>query len=192
MRFGYARVSTSEQTTDGQVARLREAGCEQVFSEKITGTKASRPEWDKLFGLLRDGDELVVCKLDRLGRSLINLVDIVNVLRERGVHLVILDLGIDTRKPEGKLIYSIMAALAEWEREIIAERTREGLVTARAKHGGTLPKRGPSWTDDQARTARALFAARDANGMSAERIAAVVGVSRRTLYRIVGPEPGSE
>jgi DNA invertase Pin-like site-specific DNA recombinase len=135
------------------------------------------------------GDVLVTVKLDRIGRSLINLIDTVNLLGSREVDLVVLDQAIDTTTPNGKLLFHILGALAEWEAALIAERTREGLAAARQRHGGRLPTRGPSWTQDQAATARALFAARDTNLMSAERIAAVVGVSRRTLYRIVAGAP---
>jgi DNA invertase Pin-like site-specific DNA recombinase len=182
-RFGYARVSTIEQHTDGQEARLLADGAERVFTDKVTGTKASRPEWDKLFAQLRAGDTLVVTKLDRLGRSLINLIDVVHILGERKVELVILDMGIDTSTNHGKLIFHIMAALAEWEARIISERTVEGLAAARERHGGKLPGRGPSLSPDKVRIARDLFASREANGMSAARIAEVVGCSRATLYR---------
>ena len=186
MRYGYARVSTTDQHTDGQEARLREAACEQVYSDKVTGTKASRPEWDKLYAQLRAGDVLVVTKLDRLGRSLINLVDLINQLGDRKVELVILDMGLDTSTTHGRLVFSIMAALAEWEARIISERTIEGLKAARVRHGGRLPGRGPSMTPDQIRTARELMAARETSGMSAERIAALLCVGKATLYRHLG------
>ena len=107
-RYGYARVSTKDQHTDGQEARLKEADCERVWKDKASGVKGSRPEWDQLFAYLRPGDTLVVCKLDRLGRSLINLVDIITQLGERGADLVILDLGIDTSTNHGRLIFDIM------------------------------------------------------------------------------------
>ena len=187
--FGYARCSTSSQHVNGQEARLREAGCEEVFTDIITGTKASRPEWDRLLMKLRAGDTLKVTKLDRVGRSLINLVDVVNLLGERKVELVVLDGAIDTTTNNGKLIFHIMASLAEWERNLISERTVEGMKAAKARHGGKLPARGPSMTDDQIRTARELFANRESNGMSAQRIADVVGVSRATLYRNLSREP---
>jgi DNA invertase Pin-like site-specific DNA recombinase len=188
MRTGYARVSTTGQHTDGQEARLREAACEVVYTDHgITGKAAHRPEWDKCLAHLRAGDVLVTVKLDRIGRSLINLIDTVGLLGERKVDLVVLDQAIDTTTPNGKLLFHILGALAEWEAALIAERTREGLAAARERHGGKLPRRGPSWTADQQATARDLFAKRGESGMSAERIAAVVGVSRRTLYRMIAP-----
>ena len=184
---GYARVSTlkakgrKEQHVENQADRLAAAGCERIYRDEVTGTKASRPGWDACLASLRPGDTLVVTKLDRIGRSLINLVDVVTTLAARGVGIRSLDQGdIDTTTPHGKLLFSIMAALAEWEAAIARERTIEGLVAARERHGGTLPVRGPSFTEDQKNTARMLARTTD---MSAQRIAEVIGVSRATLYR---------
>lgn len=185
---GYARVSTTETTSrkkqhvENQEKRLRDYGCEVVYSDKATGKAASRPAWDECLSHLRKGDTLVVTKLDRVGRSLINLIDVVKLLGDRGVDLKVLDQDIDTSTPNGKLIFHIMAALAEWEAQMISERTVEGLEAARERHGGKLPSRGPSITADQMETARTLARTSD---MSAERIAKVVGVSRATLYRHV-------
>ena len=185
--IGYARVSTTkakgrkEQHVENQADRLVAVGCERVFRDKITGTKASRPDWDRCLAALRPGDTLVVTKLDRIGRSLINLVDVVTTLAARGVGIRSLDQGdIDTTTPHGKLIFQIMAALAEWEAAITRERTIEGLEAARERHGGAVPVRGPSVTADQLATARTLARTTD---MSAQRIADVIGVSRATLYR---------
>lgn len=191
--IGYARVSTRGQHTDSQEARLKEAGAERVYVNRgVSGTKASRPEWDKCMAHLRKDDLLLITKLDRVGRSLINLVDVVNVLGQRGVAIHCLDQGeVNTTSANGQLLFSIMASIAQWEAAIIRERTVEGLDAAKERHGGTLPRRGPSWTEDQARTARDLFAARETNGMSAERIAAVVGVSRATLYRMLAATEAS-
>ena len=186
-RVGYARVSTTETTSrkaqhvENQEIRLREHGCELVFADKATGKAASRPEWDKCLASLRKDDVLVVTKLDRVGRSLVNLVDVVRLLGERGVELKVLDQDIDTSTPGGKLLFHIMAALAEWEAAIISERTIEGLEAARERHGGKLPARGPKITREQITTAE-LLAATD---MSATRIAEVIGVSRAGLYRYV-------
>jgi DNA invertase Pin-like site-specific DNA recombinase len=185
--IGYARVSTTkakgrkEQHVESQADRLVAVGCERVFRDEITGTKASRPDWDRCLAALRPGDTLVVTKLDRIGRSLINLVDVVTTLAARGVGIRSLDQGdIDTTTPHGKLIFQIMAALAEWEAAITRERTIEGLEAARERHGGAVPVRGPSVTADQLATARTLARTTD---MSAQRIADVIGVSRATLYR---------
>jgi DNA invertase Pin-like site-specific DNA recombinase len=183
-RYGYARVSTDRQHTDGQEERLKAAGCERVFSDEgVTGKVASRPGWDKCLASLRSGDILVVTKLDRVGRSLINLIDVVGLLGERGVDLVVLDQAIDTTTPNGKLLFHILSALAEWEASMIRERTIEGLAAAKVRHGGKLPGRGPSLSPDKVKIARELFANREASGMSAARIAEVVGCSRATLYR---------
>jgi DNA invertase Pin-like site-specific DNA recombinase len=186
-RYGYGRVSTDRQHTDGQIERLKAAGCERVWADEgVTGKAASRPEWDKLLGQLRKGDVLVITKLDRIGRSLINLIDVVNLLGSRGVDLVVLDQGIDTTTPNGKLLFHILGALAEWEASMISERTIEGLAAAKARHGGKLPGRGPSLSPDKIAIAKELFANRETNGMSAARIAEVVGCSRATLYRHLG------
>ena len=188
--YGYARVSTAlsrsrkPQHVDNQVARLREAGVppENIYTDKVTGTRACRPGWDKLIAVLGPGDTLVFTKLDRIGRSLRNLVDVVELLGRRQVILKSLDQGeIDTSTPHGKLLFQIMSALAEWESAITRERT-EGLEAARERHGGKLPLRGPSITDDQIATASMLATS---TSMSAQRIADAIGVSRATLYRHV-------
>ncbi len=185
--IGYARVSTlkakgrKEQHVENQADRLVAAGCERIYRDEVTGTKASRPGWDACLASLQPGDTLIVTKLDRIGRSLINLVDVVTTLAVRGVGIRSLDQGdIDTTTPHGKLLFQIMAALAEWEAAITRERTIEGLEAARERHGGTLPVRGPSVTPDQLNTAKLLARTTD---MSAQRIAEVIGVSRATLYR---------
>ena len=187
-RIGYARVSTTETTSrkaqhvENQEKRLADHECKLIFADKATGKAASRPEWDKCLSQLREGDTLVVTKLDRVGRSLVNLVDVVRLLGERGVELKVLDQDIDTSTPNGKLIFHIMAALAEWEAAMIRERTLEGLEAARERHGGKLPARGPKITPDQIAAATLLA---QQGGMSAQRIAELIGVSRATLYRHV-------
>lgn len=181
MRIGYARVSTADQHTDGQEARLRENGADEVFIDHgVSGRLAKRPGWDKCMARLREGDVLVVTKLDRLGRSLQNLVDVVKILGERDVGLKVLDQDLDTTTKNGKLIFHIMAALAEWEADMISERTVEGLAAARERHGGKLPTRKPSLSPDKTKWAAELMERRE---MSAGRIAEMLGVSRATLYR---------
>ncbi len=187
-RIGYARVSTTETTSrkaqhvENQEKRLRDHRCELIFADKATGKAASRPQWDECLSQLRKGDTLVVTKLDRVGRSLINLIDVVKLLGDRGVDLKVLDQDIDTSTPNGKLVFHILSALAEWEAAMISERTLEGLEAARERHGGKLPVRGPKITPDQIEAATLL--ARQ-GGMSAQRIAELIGVSRATLYRYV-------
>ena len=184
--IGYARVSTATakgrkpQHVGNQLARLKDAGCTLLFSDQITGKRRDRPDWDRCLAALGPGDTLVCTKLDRIGRSLVNLVDIVGMLGKRGVNLVVLDQAIDTRTANGRLVFHIMCALAEWEAAMTAERTVEGLEAARERHGGSLPVRGPSISPDKIATARELATVTD---MSAARIAEVIGVSRATLYR---------
>jgi len=133
MIIGYARVSTQEQNLQMQLDALKEHGCEKVYSEKASGGNTSRPELDKMLELLRRGDTVVIWKLDRLGRSLKHLIDLVSAFDSQGVGLVSLKENIDTTTATGKLVFNIFAALAEFERDIIRERTFAGLVSARAR-----------------------------------------------------------
>ena len=131
-RYGYARVSTTDQHPEAQAERLRAAGCELVFTDKgISGTHASRPKWDKLLARLQPGDVLVATKLDRIGRSVRNLLDVAALLQDRGIDLICLDQPIDTTSPQGKLFFTILAAFAEFERNLIIERTRDGQASVR-------------------------------------------------------------
>jgi len=191
MDFGYARVSTKQakgrkaQHVDNQVERLVSAGIDRehiYVDDGVSGRKASRPEWDKLLGQLRKGDRLTVTSMTRIGRSTQNLLDIMTEFDRRGVDVVFLDRDIDTSKPQDKLIFTIFAALAEYEADLTRQRVLEGLEAARNRRGGTLPVRGPSFTADQRRNAEELARKTD---FSAARIAEMVGVSRATLYRHV-------
>lgn len=132
-RVGYARISTASQNLDGQTDALNSAGCEKIFSDTASGRLAERPELTLCLGYLRAGDVLVVWRLDRLGRSLRHLVETVNALAERGVAFASLHEGIDTTTSTGRLIFHIFAALAEFERELIAERAAVGRQAARAR-----------------------------------------------------------
>jgi DNA invertase Pin-like site-specific DNA recombinase len=184
-KIGYARVSTADQHPEAQAARLREHGCVTVFTDHgVSGTRASRPQWDRCLDHLRAGDTLVITKLDRIGRSLANLIEVVGQLGERGIGLVVLDQAIDTTTPGGRLTFHIFGAVAEFERDLIAERTRDGLAAAKARHGGKLPPRGPSISPDKLAVARQLY---DRGDMPAAKIARVVGISRATLYRALPP-----
>lgn len=142
MQIGYIRVSTNEQNTDLQREALERAGCEQFFEEKMSGTVENRPALKRALKALSPGDTLVVWKLDRLGRSMRNLVLLVDELRRREVHFRSVTDSIDTSSSMGRFIFHIMSALAEMERELIVERTRAGLASARAKGriGGRRPK----------------------------------------------------
>lgn len=131
MQIGYVRVSTNDQNTDLQRNALNCAGCELIFEDKISGTKAERPGLKKLLRTLSEGDTLVVWKLERLGRSMRHLVILVEELRERGINFRSLTDAIDTSTPMGRFFFHVMGALAEMERELIVERTRAGLAAAR-------------------------------------------------------------
>jgi DNA invertase Pin-like site-specific DNA recombinase len=177
--IGYARVSTCDQNPGGQEARLRQQGCTQVFTDHgVTGKAASRPQWDACRACLRAGDTVVVTKLDRIGRSVGNLINVVGELQERRVDLIMLDQAIDTTTPAGRMIFHVLAAIAEFERDLIAERTRDGLAAAKARYGGKLPPRGPSISPAKLAVARKLYQRGD---MPVRRIAEVVGISRASV-----------
>jgi DNA invertase Pin-like site-specific DNA recombinase len=180
--IGYARVSTIDQNPDLQHDALTGAGCARVFTDTASGALDKRPRLDALLDYLRSGDVLVVWRLDRLGRSVRHLTETVNMLAERGVGFRSLTEGIDTTTPAGKLVFHIFAALAEFEREIIRERTNAGLAAARAR--GRKGGRRPKMTPGKLVTARQLY---DAKAHTMEQIAEIVGVSRATLYRHLEP-----
>jgi DNA invertase Pin-like site-specific DNA recombinase len=142
MKAGYARVSTKEQTVDLQVDALKKAGCTTVYTEIMSGTRAERPILGKLLENLRTGDVLVVWKLDRLGRSLKHLIEVVNELMTRKIGLKSLNDPIDTTTPQGRLTFNLFASLAEFERDVIRERTQAGLSAARSRAQGRQAKRG--------------------------------------------------
>jgi DNA invertase Pin-like site-specific DNA recombinase len=178
MRIGYARVSTEDQKLHLQRDALRAAGCEEIFDEKISGAGARLPARERLLNYARRGDVAVVWKLDRLGRSLRDLVEVVVRLRDRGVGLRSLHESIDTTSAAGKLTFHLFAALAEFEADLVRERTRAGLVAARAR-GATLG-RPRSLGPEQLEMARTLLANPK---LSARQVAEQLGVHRATLYR---------
>ena len=188
-KIGYARVSTREQNPDAQTDRLNAAGCSRVYVDHgASGAKASRPEWDRCLDRLEPGDTLACVKLDRIGRSVRNLVGVVADLGKRGVDLVALDQAIDTTTPGGRLVFHVLAAIAEFERELIVERTKDGLAatTARGRNGG----RKARLNEDHAALARQWRA----EGVSVQEIGIRLGrmtkdgqpVSRQTVYRALG------
>ena len=177
--IGYARVSTRDQKLDRQLAALGAAGCIRVFADKKSGKNAEREELGKALDYLRPGDILVMESLDRLGRSLQDLIAIVSGLRRQGVGLRSLKEAIDTTTPGGRLFH-VFAALAEFIRELIVEGTIEGLDAARAR--GQRLGRPPAMTAEQVKHAKALLAQPDASIAS---IARLLGVSRSTLYKYV-------
>jgi DNA invertase Pin-like site-specific DNA recombinase len=176
--IGYARVSTGGQRLDRQMHALTEAGCLRIFADKQSGRTTDRAELGQALDYLRAGDTLVVPSLDRLGRSLHDLIAIVAGLRGRGIGFRSLHEALDTTTPGGRLVFHVFAALAEFIRELIVEGTREGLAAAQAR--GQRLGRPPAMTPEQIRHARALLAQPDATIAS---IARLLGVSRSTVYK---------
>jgi DNA invertase Pin-like site-specific DNA recombinase len=177
--LGYARVSTGEQSLDRQQDELTATGAEMVYSEVGSGKKgAVRPQWDELLRSLRKGDTLMVTELSRLGRSTSQLSQLADDLSERGIALRILNLGIDTGTPSGRLVYQIIAAVAEMERELLIERTTSGLAASRAR--GRKGGRKREFTPRAVRKAQEQY---DKGDLTVAEIARLAGVSRQTLYR---------
>lgn len=178
MLIGYARVSTDDQKLDLQRDALRAAGCEKMFQEKVSAVRGVLPARDELLAFAHRDDIVVVWKLDRLGRSVRDLVDLVAIFGRRGIELRSLRESVDTTTPAGKLTFHIFAALAEMEAEVLHERTRAGLDAARRR--GQRLGRPRVLSDEQITMARVLMAD---SKHSASRIAAQFGVHRSTLYR---------
>ena len=177
MLIGYARVSTQDQNLDLQSEALTKAGCEKIFNDKISGSRAERPGLTKALEMLREGDTLVVWKLDRLGRSVKNLVDLVGELHQQGIQFKSLTDAIDTGTPSGRFFFFFFSSLAEMERELTVERTRAGLEVARqlGRKGG----RRRQMTESKIESAKKLLA----NGVPPRDVAMNLGVSVPTLYR---------
>jgi DNA invertase Pin-like site-specific DNA recombinase len=182
MLIGYARVSTEDQTLNLQLDALQSAGCQQIFRDIASGAKAERPGLTRALDHVRQGDVLVVWRLDRLSRSLGSLIELMTHLDSRGIGFKSLTEQIDTTTSGGKLIFHIFGALAEFERNLIRERTNAGLAAARARgRKGGRPKRLD--TDRKVQMARQLHA--DSTN-SIQEICRTLGVSRATLYRYLG------
>ena len=177
MRIGYARVSTPDQRLDVQHEALTRSGCDKVFDDTMSGKATDRPGLQKALDILRKGDTLVVWKLDRLGRSVKQLVDLVSGFEAEGINFVSLTDSIDTSTPAGRFFFHVMASLAEMERELTVERTRPGLEIARLK--GRIGGRKRMMTDSKVEAARHLLA----SGLTPHDVATNLGVSVATLYR---------
>lgn len=182
MKIGYARVSTTEQSTDAQVAALETAGCGKVFVETASGAKSDRRVLTEVLDYLRPQDVFVVFKLDRVARSLPHLLEVMERLKANDIGFQSLTEEINTTTPGGKLLFHLMAAISEFERDLIRERTMHGLKAARAK--GRVGGRPRRMTDDKIDAVRTLLE----NGTPVKDAAAAVGVSVPTLYRYL---PGS-
>ena len=175
--FGYARVSTEQQNLDRQLDALKTYGCDVIYNEKMTGTKRDRPELSKLLDRMTEGDTVVIESLSRLGRSTKDLIELTELFQSKGVHLVSLKESIDTSTSTGKLLFTLMSAIAQIERDVIADRTREGLKSARARgRTGGRPRTDPAAVKKAIR----LYGTKE---YSIKEIEELTGVKKSTLYR---------
>ena len=177
VKIGYVRVSTNDQNTDLQRDALICSGCELIFDDKMSGSKASRPGLKKALKTLKTGDTLVVWKLDRLGRSVKDLVMLVSELHNRGIHFHSVTDSINTSTAMGRFFFHVMSALAEMERELIVERTLAGLASARAK--GRIGGRPKAFTEQQQEQIRRVLD----NGHDHKQLALIYDVSLTTIYK---------
>lgn len=186
MLIGYARVSTQDQQLHLQLDDLHKTGCERVYQEKVSSTK-ERPQLSKLLESIREGDTVVVWKLDRLGRSLKELIGLINAFQAKGVGFRSLNDAIDTTTAQGRLVFNIFASLAEFERDLIGERTKAGLSAARARgRQGGRPKGMTKEAGDKAQAVWTLYEKRE---KSTQEIAKLLGISRATVYRYLALQP---
>ncbi|MBU1078421.1 MAG: recombinase family protein [Spirochaetes bacterium] len=178
MKIGYARVSTSDQNLDLQLDALKKAGCDKFFTDKASGSQKLRKGLDDVLTFIRPGDELVIWKLDRLGRSLIDLIKIVNSLKEKNIGFISLQDSIDTSTPAGKLFFHISGAFAEFERSVIQERTMAGLSAARAR--GRKGGRPKAISEEKFKHALNLYNSKSDTVIN---ICNSLGIKRRTFYQ---------
>jgi DNA invertase Pin-like site-specific DNA recombinase len=181
MKIGYARVSTKDQSLNLQKDALEKAGCKKIYSEQVSGAKIEREKLDEMIKQVRKGDIIVVWKLDRLGRSLRDLVNLISKFQEMEVGFKSLQDSIDTTTPTGKLTFHLFAALAEFERDIISERTKAGLKSARARGRlGGRPKGLSKQAQNKSRLAESLYKEKE---LSIKEICDYLSISKPTLYR---------
>lgn len=179
MKIGYARVSSIGQSLDLQVKALKDAGCEKIFSEKVSAAKGQRKEFDSMMEFTREGDQVMATRLDRLSRSSIELQNTAKTLENKKIDLRVLEQDIDTSNPSGKLLFNMIGIVAEFEREMINERAAEGRKAAMAK--GVRFGRRKSLEDDEISEARKLAL----GGLGKKEIGKRLGVSRSTIYRVL-------
>jgi len=181
MRIGYARISTTDQNLDLQLDALNTHGCERIFTDQLSGSKAVRPGLEELKHILRRGDQVIVWKLDRLGRSLRDLVDLINYFEGKDVGFTSIEDRIDTTTPVGQFTFHVFAAVAQFERDIIRVRTLAGLKAARARgRKGGRPGGLSKKAQDKARLVESLYREKD---RSISEICSHLDISRPTLYR---------
>lgn len=181
MTLGYARTSTPEQSLDSQIDALKKAGCEHIFTDQVSGAKTVRPGLDEMLGKLRKGDTIVVWRLDRLGRNLKHLIQLLDDFTEQGIEFVSITEGIDTKTPMGKLNFHMVGALAEFYRNINRENTLAGLASsARKGRKGGRPKGLSKKAEQTSRIAASLY---QEDQLSAAQISEQLNISKSTLYR---------
>jgi DNA invertase Pin-like site-specific DNA recombinase len=184
MKYGYARVSTIDQNIETQIEQLKANGCEIIFQEKITGrSKDVRTELNKLLNTVKAGDTVVITKIDRIARNMRDGLEIINTLREKGVAIHVLNMGLIDNTPVGELILNVLLAVAQFEVDMIRERQREGIE--QAKKRGVYKGRPKQYTDKNPALKHAieLFMNRDKNGMTVKEICEITKIGRSTLYR---------
>lgn len=181
MKIGYARVSTQDQNLNLQLDELTKAGCEKIYQEKVSGKTKDRPELKNMLEHLRKGDQVVVWKLDRIGRSIKDLLAIVEDFKNKEVDFISLHNQIDTSTPTGRFTFNIFAALAEFEREMIVERTKAGLAAARTR--GNKPGRRPGLTEANQKVAKQAYKLYAETKMPVQEILDLLKIGKSTLYR---------
>ena len=180
MRFGYARCSMLDQNMDWQIDALTKDGCDRIFQEKFTGTRKDRPELIRLLDMLREGDTVIICELTRLSRSVKDLFDLVEQVEKAGANIKSLkEPWLDTTTSQGRLLFTIFSGVSQFERELIRERTMEGLASARAR--GRMGGR-PSKDQKVVEQALTLY---DSRAYSVDEISKTTGISRATLYKYI-------
>ena len=180
MKFGYARVSKNEQSLDIQIKKLEASGCEEIYQEKISGAKDNRSQLNLLLSKLRKGDTICVVRLDRLGRRMSRLIEMINDFKEKGIEFVSFENNIDTTSPMGMLLFSICAAFAQMERELIAERVKSVLESA--KKEGRIGGRPKALTDEKKKKLKSLL---ETKKFSVSQICEMAGISRSVYYRSI-------
>lgn len=181
MKYGYARVSTKDQVLDLQIDALKKAGCNKVFQEIAKGAKAGRPEWTTLLNEIKSGDTLVVWKLDRMGRSLQHLIKTVNELMSNNIDIISLKDPINIITAQGRFMFNVFASLAEFEKDLIRERTMVGLKSARDR--GRMGGRPKGLSEKAKRSACSAEALYKQNELTSAEIAAQLDISKTTLYK---------